>query len=151
MAAFLRRRQRVAARKLKSVKGSWTSDTLGLLVEDCDCAFVTEPFSWIVDSLVAFLDEPLVRMSPRAAAVGCSASWITEAFSTVVQSTQLQRHREGVNWISTAFASLAGQVDFASLAGVQNRGIPQDVDEAHGAAWMQEALRAAAGSEGVEA
>ncbi|CAL1165315.1 unnamed protein product [Cladocopium goreaui] len=78
--AFLRRRLR---RRL--CKGhSWTGGTLGFIV--ADCAFVSEPYAWMVYALASFLDDAprSTRSTPRSAPK--MGNWITQAFGVLTHS-----------------------------------------------------------------
>ncbi|CAE7379203.1 unnamed protein product [Symbiodinium natans] len=105
--AFLRRRlrQRVCG------SGSWTGGRLKMLV--ADCAFVAEPYAFLVHALVGYLDEP---GTPRAVPPGKGGNWITQAFGTLAQRVKPARSLQSydppdlpVNWVTAAFDTLSGR------------------------------------------
>eukprot|EP00434_Breviolum_minutum_P007192 symbB.v1.2.006347.t1/scaffold374.1/size218025/8 len=96
--AYLRRRLR---RRLCN-GSSWTGGTLGFIV--ADCAFVSEPYAWMVYALAAFLDD--VPLKPTKTLKSGMGNWITQAFGVLSHSTnrpRLPAQDDDANWIATTF------------------------------------------------
>lgn len=144
--AFLRRRLR---RRL--CKGhSWTGGTLGFIV--ADCAFVSEPYAWMVHALASFLDDAprSTRSTPRGVTGIASApkmgNWITQAFGVLTHSNGARpvSHSlrdaidgENSNWISSTFFDMARPISASS----PDSGESTQRQEAN---WISTAFRALA-------
>ncbi|CAE7379239.1 unnamed protein product [Symbiodinium natans] len=133
--AFLRRRLR--QRVCRS--GSWTGGRLKMLV--ADCAFVAEPYAFLVHALVGYLDEP---GTPRAVPACKGGNWITQAFGTLAQKVKPTRSLQSydppdlpVNWVTAAFDALSGRPVLGDTEA------PLQLSSDAGEGWISDALVAA--------
>eukprot|EP00930_Biecheleria_cincta_P016942 TRINITY_DN13607_c0_g1_i2.p1 TRINITY_DN13607_c0_g1~~TRINITY_DN13607_c0_g1_i2.p1 ORF type:complete len:170 (-),score=37.22 TRINITY_DN13607_c0_g1_i2:217-726(-) len=148
LAVFLRRQARLRKR-LQQGGNTWTGNKLGLLVEDC--SFMAEPFGWIVDALVSYLEEPMSTGCVALSKYGIHNNWVTEAFDDLAQSSR-PLTPQGMqippgNWIASAF-EVPARSCLQALVGGTTLEVPGAQRAPRGCGdWMADALAAAAEAE----